>query len=75
MLTFATVIPNFNQSHFLPTAFQSLRHQSVPLNLAVMDGGSTDNFEEVAEDFSDIITFLRTAPDKGQAAAIREGKN
>lgn len=75
MLTFATVIPNFNQSHFLPTAFQSLRHQSVPLNLAVMDGGSTDNFEEVAEDFSDIITFLKAAPDEGQAAAIREGKN
>jgi glycosyltransferase involved in cell wall biosynthesis len=75
VLTFAIVIPNFNQSHFLPTAFQSLRHQSVPFNLAVMDGGSTDNFEEVAEDFSDIITFLRTAHDEGQAAAIREGKD
>ncbi len=75
MLTFAIVIPNFNQSRFLPTAFESLKHQSVPFNLAVMDGGSSDGFNEVVEGYSDIITFLNSAPDEGQAAAIREGKN
>jgi glycosyltransferase involved in cell wall biosynthesis len=47
MLTFAIVIPNFNQSHFLPFALESLRYQSAPFNLAIMDGGSTDNFNEV----------------------------
>ena len=74
MQTFAIVIPNFNQSHFLPWALESLRHQDNPFNLAVMDGGSTDNFKKVVGEYSDIITYLRSGPDDGQAAAIREGK-
>jgi glycosyltransferase involved in cell wall biosynthesis len=73
VLTFSVVIPNFNQSCFLPWALESLRHQSTPFNLAVMDGASTDNFKEVVDPYSDIITFLRSKPDAGQAAAIREG--
>ena len=71
---FAIVIPNLNQSHFLPSALESLRYQSAPFNLAIMDGGSKDNFNEVINKYSDIITFLRSAPDKGQATAIKEGK-
>jgi len=74
VLTFAIVIPNFNQSRFLPTAFESLRHQSAPFNLAVMDGGSTDGFNEVIKRYSDIISHVTSTPDEGQAAAIREGK-
>ena len=74
VLTFAIVIPNLNQSHFLPSALESLRFQSAPFKLAVMDGGSTDRFSEVVGGYLDIITFLRSAPDGGQAAAIREGK-
>ena len=73
MLNFAIVIPNFNQSHFLPSALESLRYQSAPFKLAVTDGGSTDNFNEVVSRYSNIITFLRSAPDEGQAAAIRDG--
>jgi glycosyltransferase involved in cell wall biosynthesis len=53
---------------------ESLRHQDNPFNLAVMDGGSTDNFDKVVRAYSDIITYLRSGPDDGQAAAIREGK-
>jgi glycosyltransferase involved in cell wall biosynthesis len=75
MLTFAIVIPNLNQSHFLPTALESLRYQGVPYNLAIMDGGSIDNFRDVVNKYSDIITYLRSGPDKGQADAIKEGKN
>jgi len=75
MLTFAIVIPNLNQSHFLFTALESLRYQNVPFNLAIMDGGSTDNFRDVVNKYSDIITYLRSAPDEGQAAAIKEGKD
>ena len=74
MVTFAIVIPNLNQSHFLPFALESLRYQSAPFNLAIMDGGSTDHFNKVVNRYSDIITFLRSAPDKGQAAAIKKGK-
>lgn len=74
MTTFAIVIPNLNQSHFLPWALESLRYQTEPLNLALMDGGSKDNFKEVVRQYSDIIAYLNSGPDGGQAAAIREGK-
>jgi glycosyltransferase involved in cell wall biosynthesis len=73
MPEFSIVIPNYNQSHFLPWALESLRHQSVPFHLAIMDGGSTDNFKEISENYPDIITSLRSEPDGGQAAAIRKG--
>lgn len=75
MLTFAIAIPNYNQSHFLPWALESLRHQSVPFNVALMDGGSTDGFQKVVENYSDVITTIRSGPDGGQAAAIKEGKS
>ena len=74
MLTFAIAIPNYNQSHFLPWALESLRHQSVPFNVALMDGGSSDNFQTVAKSYSDVITHLESGPDGGQAAAIKKGK-
>jgi len=74
VITFAIVIPSLNQSHFLATAFESLRNQGVPYNLAVMDGGSTDNFKAVVDEYSDVIKFLRSAPDGGQTEAIKEGK-
>jgi len=74
MLTFAIAIPNYNQSHFLPWAFESLRHQSVPFNVALMDGGSTDNFREVTALYSDMIDHMVSGPDGGQAAAIKKGK-
>ena len=74
MLDFAIVIPNFNQSNFLPSAIESIKYQSPPINLAIMDGGSTDNFIEVIEQYSDIITLTQSGPDNGQASAIKEGE-
>ena len=73
-MTFAIVIPNLNQSHFLSTAFESLIHQDVKFNLAVMDGGSIDNFYDVVSGYSKMITFVRSYKDNGQSASIREGK-
>lgn len=73
MLTFSLVIPNLNQSYFLPFALESLRYQSVLFQLAIMDGGSTDNFNEVLEKYENITTYSRSAVDAGQASAIREG--
>jgi len=75
MLSFAVVIPSLNQSQFLGTALESMRYQEVPFELAVMDGGSTDDFHEVVKKYSDIITFMRSGRDEGQAAAIKEGKD
>ena len=73
MLHFAIVIPNLNQSHFLPDALDSLKSQSVPFNLAVMDGGSTDHFNQAVQEYVDIIAFMRSRPDGGQARAIADG--
>lgn len=72
MLTFAIVIPSLNQSRFLRTALKSLRHQKVPYNLAIMDGGSSDGFMDVVQEFSELISFMRSKPDNGQSDAIKE---
>lgn len=74
MLSFAIVIPNLNQSHFLPEALESLRHQTSKFELAVMDGGSVDEFDRIVQRYTDIITYLHSAPDAGQADAIQRGK-
>jgi len=73
MLSFAIVVPNLNQSHFLSTALESLRYQEAPLQIAVVDGGSKDNFGDVVHEYSDIISYVRSHPDQGQSAAINEG--
>ena len=39
-----------------------------------MGGGSTENFREVVEGYSDIIAYLHSATNEGQSAAIQEGK-
>ncbi len=70
---FAIVIPNLNQSRFLPDAFESLRRQSVPFDLAVMDGGSVDHFDQVVQKYRDVISCVRSGPDGGQAQAIVDG--
>ncbi len=70
---FSIVIPNLNQSDFLPDALESLCHQNVSFALAVMDGGSSDGVGEIVEKYSDIITYFQSGPDGGQAHAIREG--
>ncbi|WP_051184471.1 glycosyltransferase family 2 protein [Desulfatiglans anilini] len=73
MTSFAITIPNLNQSRFLTTALESLRHQTAPFEIALMDGGSTDGFPHVAEYYTDIITYSRSGKDGGQSAAIKEG--
>ena len=75
MLSFAIVIPSLNQSHFLPSALESLKCQTASFELAVMDGGSLDGFDGVVDEYADMITYLSSAPDGGQASAIRKGKD
>jgi len=74
VLTFSIVVPHLNQSHFLPWALESLRVQSWPYTLAVMDGGSVDNFTECIQNYDNIINYLQSCDDGGQANAIKIGK-
>ena len=71
--TFALAIPNKNQSCYINTALESLRHQENVYQLAVVDAGSTDGFDQTIKPYMDKIAYLRSSPDAGQAAAIREG--
>lgn len=73
MVTFAITIPNLNQSRFLNTVLESLRYQSYPFQLSIMDGGSTDNFHEVIKNHLDIINHHQSKKDNGQSDAISKG--
>lgn len=73
MIDFAIIVPNFNQSHFLPTAFESLKCQQASFGVALMDGGSKDGFKRVVAQYDDLINYSRSHPDSGQSASINEG--
>lgn len=73
MIQFAITIPNLNQSRFLGTVLESIRHQKKPYQLSVMDGGSTDNFTDAIRPYQDIITYWQSQKDGGQSAAITKG--
>lgn len=74
MTPLATVaVPSFNQGRFLGEALDSIFSQQVPVEVFVLDAGSTDGSLEVIRRFEDRLAGWRSHPDSGQAAAINEG--
>ncbi|QLE86080.1 glycosyltransferase [Shewanella sp. Scap07] len=67
------VVPSFNQGQFLEAALLSIFEQNLPIEVFVMDGGSTDNSIEVIKRYEDQLTGWRSHKDDGQSAAINEG--
>lgn len=67
------VVPSFNQGLFLDQALNSIFQQSMPLEVYVMDGGSTDNSVEIIKKWAPKLAGWRSHADNGQAAAINEG--
>jgi glycosyltransferase involved in cell wall biosynthesis len=67
------VVPSLNQGRFLDEALASIFSQSIPMEVMVLDGGSTDNSISVIEKWGPRVTHWRSGPDAGQAAAINEG--
>jgi hypothetical protein len=67
------VVPSLNQGRFLDQALASIFRQEPPLEVFVMDGGSTDESLEVIERWAPKLAGWRSHPDDGQAAAINEG--
>jgi len=66
-------VPSFNQGRFLEKALTSIFEQDVPLEVFVLDGGSTDGSLEVIRRWEHKISGWRSFVDDGQAAAINEG--
>ncbi len=66
-------VPSFNQGRFLDDALQSLFSQGVPLEVFVLDGGSSDNTLQVLQRWAPSLSGWRSHADAGQAAAINEG--
>lgn len=66
-------VPSYNQGQFLDEALASIFNQNVPVEVFVLDGGSTDNSVAVINKWAHRLAGWRSHPDHGQAAAINEG--
>lgn len=65
-------MPSFNQGAFLDAALTSLFAQDVPIEVYVVDGGSTDCSLDVIHAWKHRLAGWRSHRDNGQAAAINE---
>ena len=66
-------VPSYNQGRFLADALTSLFEQDLPIEIFVVDGGSTDQSVKVIRKFENRLAGWRSHADRGQAAAINEG--
>lgn len=66
-------VPSYNQGRYLDAALESLFAQDLPLEVYVLDGGSTDNSVDVIRKWESRLSGWRSHRDSGQAAAINEG--
>lgn len=72
--TITLVTPSYNQGVYLEDTLRSVLDQRYPkLEYIVLDGGSNDESAEVIARYADQLAYWRSAPDDGQAAALREG--
>ena len=66
-------VPSFNQGQFLEDAVTSIFQQDVPVEVFVVDGGSTDGTLDVIRKWEHRLAGWRSHCDAGQGAAINEG--
>jgi len=73
MVTISIVINNYNYARFLREAIDSALHQTYqPVEVIVVDDGSTDSSAEVIKSYGDRVTSL-FQPNNGQASAFNTG--
>ncbi len=70
----AIAVPSLDQGRFLGQALDSVFAQTgVDVGVAVLDAGSRDDSRAVIRRYESRLTYWRSSPDAGQAAAINEG--
>jgi glycosyltransferase involved in cell wall biosynthesis len=71
--TVTIAIPSYNHGRFLEDALSSVLDQDLPVEIFVVDAGSTDESIEIIKKFESRLAGWRSYGDRGQAAAINEG--
>jgi glycosyltransferase involved in cell wall biosynthesis len=66
-------VPSFNQARFLDQALSSIFDQQIPVEVFVMDGGSSDESIEIIRKWDHHLSGWRSYSDKGQSSAVNEG--
>jgi ADP-heptose:LPS heptosyltransferase/GT2 family glycosyltransferase len=70
----AMVTPSYGQEAFVESTIVSILNQNYPkLLYVVQDGGSKDHSAEIIARHADRLKHWESAPDKGQADAVRKG--
>jgi len=68
----SVIIPVFNGAKFLGEAIASIRRSQMPIEIIIVDDGSTDKTELVAKNLGEAVTYLRQE-NRGPAAARNRG--
>lgn len=73
----SVIIPSFNQGDFIRKTIESCLEQDYrPIEIVVMDGGSTDQTVEILKSFGDIPELRWVSePDGGVVDAVNKGLN
>jgi GT2 family glycosyltransferase len=66
-------VPNLNHGRYLCKALESIFTQGVPVEVVVMDGGSSDCSLSIINQWKGRLLGWRHGPDGGQAQAVNEG--
>lgn len=73
----SVVVPTYNDAHFLPTALESCLAQTIPVEIVLVDDGSTvplsDEVRRFIEQHRSIVTCVRHAWNCGLSAARNTG--
>ena len=56
------VVPALDEEEHIARCLESLRHQGVPVEIVVVDNGSTDRTVEIAERYADRVLVVPKAP-------------